>query len=193
MLSKLTRGLVQADETILLHLKHVHRRLVRIIYSAIPNKSVAVRTLYTPALRLSQAARDELEAIHVLTVGSNLYSKASFELRARPDRVGDYAIVDGKRLISCLGEFANVLSLDDIGLISISTEINQVAQLTNLFESAWRSAEEVTEKTLIDLYAQRAPTEELITKVPPNVPVVAVPTVDELYAFTRSASGTDAG
>jgi hypothetical protein len=101
-LSKLTRGLAQAEETILLHLKHVHRRLVRIIYSAIPNKSVAVRTLYTPELRLSQAARDELEAIHVLTVGSNLYSKASFELRARPDRVGDYAIVDGNRLISCL-------------------------------------------------------------------------------------------
>ena len=83
-LSKLLRGLAQADTSIVLHLKHLDRRLARLIYSAIPNKTITILTLYTQQSPPTKLTPDELEAIHLFSRNSNLYSKAlELEIKLR--------------------------------------------------------------------------------------------------------------
>jgi hypothetical protein len=151
-LSKLTRALAAAQRHVELYVTNLDRSFAKLIYSAIPNKPICLRTIYAPRGTLTEAPDEELEALHLLSVGTSGRSNATFLMRTCHAQHAEFVIIDETRLLSCLGQFRNVSTSEDASLISVSTDANQIARISQLFESSWVDARELSEATLLDIY-----------------------------------------
>ena len=187
-LSKLTRALSAARTRVDLNINSLDERLAKVVYSAIPNKAITVRILYARRTDVSNLTAEELESIHLLIERATGRSHATFSVRAFRGEHSEYGIVDGTRLISCLGLFRNLYSSDDANLISVSADPKQTAHVSALFDFSWRQAQDISEQTLFDAYTARPhPDGRSLNRAGPAGSHTSAPTPDQLIeALTPS-------
>jgi hypothetical protein len=150
-ISKLTRILSRSEISIAIHLTFVSRDLCRAIYSAIPNKKLSVRTLFSSRTPIDGMLHDDLEALHMLSVNK---SQANFELRLERDEIGEHVIVDNKWLVTSIKSFHSILSIQDASMISVSTDPGQVGHIATVFDTKWVNSTAITEESLIETYTR---------------------------------------
>ena len=180
-LSKLTRALSAARTRVDLNINSLDERLAKVVYSAIPNKAITVRILYARRTHVSNLTAEESEFIHLLIERATGRSHATFSVRAFRGEHSEYGIVDGTRLISCLGLFRNLYSSDDANLISVSADPKQTAHVSALFDFSWRQAQDISEQTLFDAYTARPhPDGRSLNRAGPAGSHTSAPTPDQL-------------
>lgn len=93
------------------------------------------------------------------------------------DEVGDYAIIDRKRLITCMTAFAGIRSLEDSRLLSIATDSRQISHVATRFDFTWTKSAEIDQQELLHIYT-RLPKPKRLDRS--NKPQSVAETVDQI-------------